>query len=235
MDFSKGGQIRTFQILYKQYSRLAFTWITDRPLAIAGLEQRLIRAFETYGGFGIFERYLIRSLLWKRASDVAKLKKIDFSNKPGIIVPTWSWMAYEGGIDFMDLPFDGVDWETNSEQIRSPWAPNRSTQHTWLSAGRRSNIYLRATPKEFQVDHDAPLDQSQLEFDEGKEPEGRVVRCVVVGRQKMDVLSSMQRHYVLLVSQKPGAREFVYERVGVGLMPGIWIKKNGTLSEVQIG
>lgn len=43
-----------------------FTIIDDRPVAISGLENRLLRTFDTDGGYGILEYYLHRSLLWKR-------------------------------------------------------------------------------------------------------------------------------------------------------------------------
>jgi hypothetical protein len=49
-----------------QYSRLLFSRIEDRPIAIAGLEKRLIGAFGTQGGFGVFaapDGLLQRSLL----------------------------------------------------------------------------------------------------------------------------------------------------------------------------
>lgn len=60
---TKGSQIRLYESLYRQYSTLQFTKAYDRPIAIAGLEQRLIRAFGKPGGFGVFNRYFRRSLL----------------------------------------------------------------------------------------------------------------------------------------------------------------------------
>lgn len=72
-----GGKIRLYELLYKHYSILEFTRDCDRPLAIAGLEQRLMNVFATRGGYGVFQRYFERSLLWKRGSSTA-LKRIDF-------------------------------------------------------------------------------------------------------------------------------------------------------------
>ncbi|KAJ3578871.1 hypothetical protein NPX13_g1697 [Xylaria arbuscula] len=105
-DSSKGGRIRLYELLYKQYSRLQFTRIYDRPLAIAGLEQRLIRAFDTQGGYGVFTRYFGRGLLWQRDVTMAPqvMKPIQFPKSQKYQVPSWSWMAYEGAISFMDLP-----------------------------------------------------------------------------------------------------------------------------------
>ncbi|KAJ4311211.1 hypothetical protein N0V84_010573, partial [Fusarium piperis] len=52
---SKGARIHYYQRLYETYSRLQFTKAYDRPIAIAGLEQRLVNAFATHGGYGAFE------------------------------------------------------------------------------------------------------------------------------------------------------------------------------------
>ena len=109
---SRDEKIRFYQDLYIHFSRLKFTPYSDRSIAIAGLEKRLIRAFDTSGEFGVFDdgrSLLHRSLLWSRGWDEATLDKIAFPADSQIIVPTWSWMAVKGGIDYLDLPFDGVD------------------------------------------------------------------------------------------------------------------------------
>jgi len=95
----KGERIIFFQDLYKQYSRLAFTRWEDRPIAIAGLQNRLIYDLKTQGGFGIFDdgqSLLRRSLLWQRGKDEHVLRNITFPPERNISIPTWSWMAYEG-------------------------------------------------------------------------------------------------------------------------------------------
>ncbi|RSL64595.1 hypothetical protein CEP53_003997 [Fusarium sp. AF-6] len=103
----KGGRITLFQHLYQTYSGLAFSQISDRPVAILGLEKRLLDAFQTRGGFGIFEVYLARSLLWSRQKDVF-LSRIPYTkSRPP---PSWSWMAYRGPITYMEIPFDQVHW-----------------------------------------------------------------------------------------------------------------------------
>jgi hypothetical protein len=62
---STGGEETCFyESLYKQYSNLDFTKIHDRPIATAGLEQRLVSAFKTEGGYGVFNgAFFRRSLL----------------------------------------------------------------------------------------------------------------------------------------------------------------------------
>lgn len=51
----KISPIRIYESLYQRYSRLHVSRDTDRPLAIAALEARLLHAFNTAGGYGVFE------------------------------------------------------------------------------------------------------------------------------------------------------------------------------------
>jgi hypothetical protein len=224
MDFSKGGKIRLYESLYKQYSRLAFSKIQDRPIAIAGLEQRLISAFKIHGGYGVFESYseqgrgyLGRSLLWQRGSDEKTMTQISFESKErAISVPTWSWMAYKGGIDYMDLPFDGVDWET--EEIQSPWTP--SPGQSWHTGDRPGSIDLKGVARDFRLII-TNENEGQVIYDEPDKTGGRTFKCVVFGRLKTGNASAGQKHYVLIVGRKPGTGDAApYERVGVGFMPG---------------
>uniref|UniRef100_L2FTI2 Tol-like protein n=1 Tax=Colletotrichum fructicola (strain Nara gc5) TaxID=1213859 RepID=L2FTI2_COLFN len=113
---SRAVRIRYFQDLYRRYSQLEFSHIQDRPIAIAGLENRLLRAYTIEGGYGIFDDgpgkgLFHRSLLWQRNEEEGALKAIDFSLRPDSAAPTWSWMAYEGGIDYLDPPFQETEWE----------------------------------------------------------------------------------------------------------------------------
>lgn len=78
IQYFKGGWIRFYEIIYKQYSRLAFTRTKDRSIAISGLEKRLIRFFNTHGGYSIFECFLHRDLLWQRGAH----KEIEADNLP---------------------------------------------------------------------------------------------------------------------------------------------------------
>ncbi|KAL9105839.1 MAG: hypothetical protein Q9227_009047 [Pyrenula ochraceoflavens] len=182
--FSKGEKIRYYQDLYKQYSRLQFTRAADRPIAIAGLEKRLIRNFKTSGGFGVFDdgqSLLQRSLLWHRGSDEGTLHRIIFPANWLMAVPTWSWMAYKGGIDYLDLEFDGVDWE--EEEIRSPWTPSASDY--WHTGDQSGSIGLNAVARHFDFPGLAGQDM-QIIYDVPSKSDGSIphMNCVILGRSK---------------------------------------------------
>jgi len=215
--------------LYKQYSRLEFSHDYDRPLAIAGLEQRLIYAFETEGGYGVFQVYFQRSLLWRRDQDAA-MSKIDFPKQQKFHVPSWSWMAHKGNIAFVDPPFDGMQWE---DEIRSPWDPRKASTSAWHTSevGRRND--LRGVARNFHK----PLGIGYVVYDERVPPRDRQVKCVVVGWEKLrsQIDESTQRHYVLLVAPKSNAEnETGFQRVGVGILQGSSIDWDGSGLPVHI-
>jgi hypothetical protein len=61
------------------------------------------------GGFGILyedktQGTLLRSLLWYRGGDpnTSSLTRIEFPDDR-VGVPSWSWMAYTGEIDYLSL------------------------------------------------------------------------------------------------------------------------------------
>lgn len=105
--------ISIFKDLYKTFSRLEFTRVSDRPLAIRGLERRLFRELGCEGRHGILFRGQVplgHSLLWRRATEIG-MRRIE--PPPGSIhpPPSWSWMAYTGEISYLDIRLDEVDWD----------------------------------------------------------------------------------------------------------------------------
>ena len=145
-------------------------------------------------------------------------------------------MAYKGGIDYLDLPFDGVDWE--EQEIRSPWTPgSRGVWHTGdqagiveLSAVARDFDFTGTTQPGSKVIYDIPAKSSGP---------SQPVKCVVVGRLKSAGQNEQNRmHYVLLVTPKAsqvtrGGK--VCERLGVGQVLGRWINLDqpGTLVKIR--
>jgi hypothetical protein len=211
---SKGAKILLLKLLYMQYSRLGFSVSTDRPVAIAGLETRLIDAFDTAGGFGVFERYLGRGLLWSRAPDVAHLTKIPFEPDQSH-VPSWSWMAYEGAISFFDLPFDDIDWTTNIE-FRSPFSTNetsRASRGRMTSSRNGHRTELRVVARTF--DMPAASRATGIVWDQPTATHDQL-RCVVIGRLASESGTPAQTHWILVVRELGVG---LYERVGAGFLP----------------
>ncbi|KAI1170907.1 heterokaryon incompatibility protein-domain-containing protein [Nemania sp. FL0916] len=219
----KGGQIRLYELLYKQYSRLQFTNICDRPLAIAGIEQRLIRAFNSQGGYGVFTRYFHRGLLWQRDTTLTSetMRPIPFPASQPYQVPSWSWMAYEGAIDFMELPFRKVDWE--EDEVRSPWDPpslggsssylNLTGNTMWHTAETGGETRLTVIARDF-----FPTADIHIIYDGGRRPKDHIIKCVTVGRSKLDMKDNVEQTYYVLIIGRRGTRGD-YKRIGVGPLP----------------
>lgn len=222
---TKGGRIVLFESLYEQYCRLRFTNDHDKPIAIAGLERRLCRAFDTGGGFGLFNIYLERSLLWQRdITDTPSLMKIEMP--PGReYVPSWSWMAYQGSIKFLNLPFDGIEW--TKTEYRSPWAMTLSNPvRNSRSVRDRSTSALHVIARNFDMDpQEQTKTQSGIVWDGGNVLNGPL-KCVIIGKLRSEARLLTQMHYVLILKQIDQLETF--ERVGVGCLMKDKIHLGGT-------
>lgn len=242
---SRALRIEYVQDLYRLYSRLQFSRYEDRPFAIAGIEKRLQQAFETKGGYGVFDdddRYdrglFHRSILWQRGEEEADsnwLVPIEFSADRNIRVPSWSWMAYHGGIDYVDVPWDTADWETND--ICGPWT--RGSGSFTGSLPQDGMMAILAIARDFTVAKRQPGDV-KLAYDTERTRglDGQRAQCVIVGKDKRTRLKGFERYYVLLVARKKavvwGGRQ-VYERLGAGYMLGKYIalRERGIEAAIQ--
>ncbi|KAH9909794.1 hypothetical protein F4778DRAFT_14888 [Xylariomycetidae sp. FL2044] len=242
MEAKRGMRIVYFQELYTKYSRLDFTNIEDRPFAIAGLENRLRAAYKTQGGFGIFDDgpgkgLFHRSLLWQRGEDEPSgLTPITFSVGRSISVPSWSWMAYSGGIDYLELPFETTEWE--KDEIHPPWTrDSRNPSQRAETLPRYPGMELEAVARDFNV-AGRREGEASIRYDlERRWSDGDRTQCVVVARAKDGGSLDQRRHYVMIVSSKrPLAAEGdrIYKRVGSGYMLGKHITLKGSGTPIRI-
>jgi hypothetical protein len=240
---SRALKIEYFQGLYKQYSRLGFTRWEDRPVAIAGLEKRLQKAFKTKGRYGIFDdgnkndgSLFHRSLLWQRAREVDEkgdgkpLEVIPFSAERNFHVPSWSWMAYKGGIDYTDPPYRSATWETS--ELIPPW-----TCGGYQDPDANEDVAIAAVARNFNLKGRDP-EEVKITYDTDKGSEQKRVQCVIVARSN-DARSDLdRRYYVLLViltqDKLENERWVKCKRVGAGFMLGKYITLDQPGTEIRI-
>lgn len=207
LPYFKGGRIVLWQSLYHMYSKLAFTKAADRSVALLGLEKRLGREFETKAEFGIIEGYLERSLLWQKDKECRALTRIRYLQ--GRYVPSWSWMAYVGAIGYLDVPLKETHW--CKEDVKNPFDGGslRQTQ-------ARGEAELKAATRGLTIDMVELL--KRVVFDDESEMINQdVLKCVVIGHEKVESEAKTGRvHYVLVIKPSPGRLDNSYERVGVG-------------------
>ncbi|KAK1621937.1 heterokaryon incompatibility protein-domain-containing protein [Colletotrichum phormii] len=213
--YVRGMKIELYQDLYQKYSGLALSNIGDRPVAIRGLETRLIRTFKTVGAHGVFDTFFHRCLLWQRASRC--LSRIDSGLLRGVYVPSWSWMAYEGEIRYMNVPFNKYAWEADIISPFRAW-PDQSMKER---GEREGACEIKAPVWEFQGSNGL-----LLELDN---PDRMLsnLKCVIVARRKDLQGNPQQSHYIIVVEfvEIDGVSE-VYERAGVAEVRGEQIAFN---------
>jgi hypothetical protein len=216
-----GERILRFQELYQQYSRLELSSNHDRPTAIGGLQQRLLTTMGVDGGFGVLndrgnKGLLRRSLLWHRGEDTASLTSIIFP-KHREQVPSWSWMAVSGGIDYFSLKWAGYDWQ----HIQSPWPRKKDAQFSHAFIGKVQAFDCSA----------AKRDEHNIVFDDPTNPELLAPMAIILGIEKLLKPVRDKRHYILVVRPKAtlmSDSDAVYERVGAGYIPGGCLKGGAT-------
>lgn len=199
------------QHFYAAYSGLRLTKKSDRAKAVAGLQRRIAHTLDTAAIHGVLWSLAGRTLLW-RAAEPGKLTRIEYP-AAAAPPPSWSWMAYDGRITFLEIPFDEVQW---MGRVHIP-PPGRDLG-TWMEA---SKLRIDNT----QLMERAVLDVQDVEFVEG------AWRCVLVGRgREGEDHNDAFPQYVLLIrplslslsSDRPGD---AYERVGVAILLGIHVSE----------
>lgn len=219
-QFYKGGRIRVYEVLFERYSKLVFSFMTDRPVAIRGLEERLRNTFNTVGRYGIFECYFHRGILWQRSGD--SMKRIKSLRDPG--VPSWSWMGYDGSIKYMDIPAGQAEWNI---EVQSPFISKQCNAFgEWVDTSSVSKtMELKAVARDFTCNKD-----QNLVFDDFSRHYNKDLKCIVVGKEKetSGPIFTSQKYYVLIIVEIDRVvGGGVYERVAVGCIEGRYISLKG--------
>jgi hypothetical protein len=209
----ESGNRRTMEFilfLFENYSKRDLTNETDRYVAISGLEASIARTRGCQSRYGIFMEYLHRNLLWQR-SDGKKTQQIKY--EPGI-VPSWSWMAYGGGIQFMNIPFGDVDWNIKLQF-------NEECKHALVTdIGVFWNCSLEQRDISYTILDSSKAERGRIWYDIEVSRDLHTEWCVVVGRNCKDEHGPRNRKYYILVV-RPTSVDSEYTRVGVG-----WIQSD---------
>jgi hypothetical protein len=235
-----GAQLFLFTGLYEQYSRLSFTHEWDKPVAIAGLEQRLTQRFADRSGAGVFANHKSRWLLWERAVEFDTLRRIDFAKSTAKAPPSWSWMSYIGGINFLEPPKGQTTWNTDIE-LTLTGDGNTSWLYTNQRLAMKAPILVvdDITAADISAGSSTTNNLSQragsgisLIFDMPDQATGLHKHFVIVGTFGSQNNTS-SRTYVLVVSQKQGQTNTdAFERIGAGWIPNRMVK-TGTISTTR--
>jgi hypothetical protein len=215
--------IEFIQFLSTEYSRRGLTEKTDRCTAISGLENRIAQVKKCETRFGIFESFLHRSLLWQRPEE-RNTDQISYKTQ---IVPSWSWMAYNGSIQFMDFAFSEVEW------VGSLRFNNKPNEHSGLNEEWKPALvtdmgsFRTCNPKRRGIGY-AILDldgneRGWIQYDMETHEPLDAERCVVVGRDSQESDAGKRKYYILVV--RPTVMENEYTRVGAGWIRGDYVAR----------
>lgn len=228
--------IQLHQSQCMRFSRLAFTYLTDRPAAFLAIECQLIFSSGVAGGFGILHDknapdLLRRSMLWHRAADCPTMVRLELHEGAA---PTWSWMVYDGPFEYLNVPLSHVEWA--EDDIQPP-----KEVGTWYDS--HNITYFPLVSKAMAVvvrdldvsQHSPTTTKSRVILDAGDGADIRKPsKCVVLGTVRGTSTGPQEDDagddtlFVLLVStdgsrpEESGAP--VYIRVGVASVPGSWVQ-----------
>jgi hypothetical protein len=223
----KAGNERTIdfvQSLSTEYSKRGLTEKTDRCAAISGLESCIAQAKKYETRFGIFQSFLHRSLLWQR-SEERNTDRIDYKAQ---IVPSWSWMAYSGSVQFMDIAFGGVEWVRSLRfntrykyrRFNKKWKPALVTD---IGSFQRCNPARRGTGYAI-LDLDG-VKRGQIQYDTETHEHLDAEGCVVIGRDFCAFNAGKMKYYILVV--RSTGMENEYTRVGAGWILSDYVARQG--------
>jgi len=206
------GQIVEFiQGLSRDFSQLYLTHATDKSVAFSGLQSRITEALKTKSIYGIPERFIHQMLLWQRPEG-GKLKRIEYDNNS---VPSWSWMACSGPIEF------AISFETQME-VRTGLSFERNQKHA-LSAAEVASFMdceLKGEETIEVLKKGREKIVGRIRYDRPDDiPEFNVQRCIVVGR----IGNTEEKKYHVLVVSRNSNDE--YTRIGIGEIEGSYLSK----------
>lgn len=197
------------QFLFKKYSKCSLSNESDRDTAISGLVERIKSALDTEGRYGVFRCFFSRLLLWKRPDE----EKTDPIVYKGRKVPSWSWMAYNGGIDFVsDAPLmvpDSNDLQFDTDQ-EALIVKIRHFKHCRLEQKEKEHAIFAEAGR-----------VGSLWFD--MEANNQFKYCVVIGMRKDKEEDPQKTYYILAVLKE--SQDKLYTRLGVGEVKARYISQ----------
>jgi hypothetical protein len=198
--------------LLKDYSKRALSKRTDRAIALSGLAARIGKALDCEEKYGIFGLYLYRNLLWQRYNQQTTMERIEYEPRD---VPSWSWMAYTGGINFINLD----SWKLKLfKNLRFDKKYENGKQTLITNVWKFRGCHLKEMEKAesvagcYKIFDSYDAKKGWIVYDVKREGNFLSERGVVIGKTGSE---RQWEYYMLIVEQRDG-KEGEYERVGIG-------------------
>jgi hypothetical protein len=188
------------QHLCQDFSKRHLTNTTDRSVALSGLESRISSALKTKSTYCIYKIFLHQTLLWQRPEN-GELNRIEYGKKP---VPSWSWMACSGPIEFATSSTTRIDFKTclyiEGDERKTLSAAEVAIFKDCEMEEETATIFEKGTKRSV----------GRIRYDRiGDTSEFNLQKCIVLGRNT----EAKETYYVLVVSP---TSKHEYARIGVG-------------------
>ena len=146
-------------------------------------------------------------------------------------MPSWSWTAYDGGIDYITPALGTVDWDASI-----------SIYHD-LDSDPDKGTFAKVWSFDFSGNEKG---EDFIVYDDPDDFDSRSkAKCVVLGKAKGMTTPMSRKCYVLIVSPRfltasitlrESRGEFlqVYSRIGVGILSSLRIDEKGPETKVHI-
>ncbi|KAF2726699.1 HET-domain-containing protein [Polyplosphaeria fusca] len=210
----RAGEERTLKFisfLIQNYSERSLTVPSDRSIAVAGLLDRVAGTLKCRCRYGVFELYLHRNLLWQASN--SGLKEITYNHDHR--VPSWSWMAYSGGINFLNIEFGKVEW------INHLRFDEESRLLLVAKIGRFQDCALQPDGRCYAVLGFKGKEVGSIQYDVDGDEEFCEKKCVPLGRTR--TWWHKTKYYVIVVRSTGVVSE--YRRIGVGWIQSSYIEQ----------
>jgi hypothetical protein len=182
---------------------------TDRVTAISGLQSRIAGTLGCEARHGILKRFLHRNLLWHGTQRMERIRYNDLT------VPSWSWMAYQGGIRFVTFDFSSdVRWQ---KELRFD---TERKDALIGSSGKFRKCTITQEATRCVISDSGGTERGWVQFDIDDKTDIDILRCVIVGR----IGKGPEVKYFILVVQST-TTDGEYKRVGVGLIQSSYVSK----------
>lgn len=175
---------------------------------MSGLEARIAGALRCESRYGVFQNHLHRNLLWQASH--GKMGRIAYDSNHQ--VPSWSWMAYSGGIQFLDIPIRSMS-RANSLHFDEG---RKSALIT--DVGKFRNCMIKSDGDRWAVFNFIGKKRGWIRYDVEDRGKHHKDRCVVVGKTGR---GSVEEYYILAVL--PNMVEGEYRRVGIGMVRSSYV------------
>jgi hypothetical protein len=227
IDSQENGCIM-FQDIFARYSELELTQVTDRPVAILGVEHCLMTLYQTVSLHGIVDKFFCETLLWYRADTKWLNPLIDFKAKVsswsvgGKNVPSWSWMGSIGKISYRSIAAGG----SRNHWLYMYHNRSRSTVLARLAC-IAPNCSLDPTECTFKTENEDVIGWVRFDYESDNSIQFRW--CIELARQTVNPqeneslsenITSDGSSYIMLLTPVAHEQEDVLQLLELGLEPG---------------